>query len=443
MSFLTDQVKLRKPAAAAAGSETAEKPTPAQREEPAKPVMHATLGKAARASISYDGMGPAHTKAKQEALQARDKALEDAAMYADLRPDAIQHADKSKEAWAKTAGKLESVKEEHQGWRQEHKLASWLHDKGVWKSGALTQHEDREKRHTEREATAYDAHNAARDEVQRLDTGLMKSQVAARTGWQRLSVLEKQEHRQSTGGGSRGPEQQAPKEGRGYQNHDAITHTAGTAALAGCKLDTEDAPHVKAKADRYTGELVNHGPAPYQNNPDNNDSYFVTLRNDGKDITHWGKDLGSAMNESGAKPGDHIQLQRTGQDHAVEVKEVVRNDRGQVVGTQEIQAVRHGWSVNNLSQQPEHSPQPARTLSAQVQQQQPEPPKPSQSQPAQEVKPEAPKPQQRTLSAQVQANHERSLARRSPFAGMDAPEANQPAPDLHPEVAGTKRRMRP
>lgn len=151
-----------------------------------------------------------------------------------------------------------------------------------------------------------------------------------------------------------------------------------------------------------TGELVAHGPAPYMNDPENPDNYFVTLKSSkGNETTHWGKDLGRAMSDANANPGDRLRLERTGDDQEVDVKD----EHGKVT-----HAVRRGWNVSNLSQQaPAHEPK-------------------------KDVKVETPPPTPRTLSAAVTA--------RSPFAELDSPGANDPDPSLHPDVPGQKRRMR-
>ena len=419
MSALSKQMKLRQPAAATAGQSEAdpvtEKDVPVGSAETqpesneVKPKHHATLNDAVRAT-PYTPSVPQHSKAKTEALQARDQAIEEAARFADMRPDAQQKAQEAKATWSKAADKLGEVKEAHQDWRQGHRISSWLHDKGLWKNGTLSQHEDRERRHTSHEAKLFDKHSAAGEEVQRLDAGLSRAQEQARQGWAKLDAIEKQEQKQSTGGGSRGPEPSTHKSERGYQNHEAISHTAGTAALAGGKQD-EDAPKVSAKERGMTGVLVAHGPAPYKNDPENPENYFVTLKTDqGKEATHWGKDLGRALNEADARTGDRVQLKRTGDDQNVEVEEKVRNEQGQVIGVQETHAVRRGWSVSNLSN-PKLEPSP-------------------------EIKPEAPQtnPAPRTLASAV--------ASRSPFAGIDSADAKQPDPSLHPEVPGQKRRVR-
>lgn len=66
-------------------------------------------------------------------------------------------------------------------------------------------------------------------------------------------------------------------------------------------------------ADKRAGRLVEHGAAPYENQPGNRQSYFATLENDkGEQRTIWGVDLQRAIEESGAKRGDRISLEHGG-----------------------------------------------------------------------------------------------------------------------------------
>ncbi len=61
------------------------------------------------------------------------------------------------------------------------------------------------------------------------------------------------------------------------------------------------------------GQLIDHGIAPYEHNPQSRDSYFVTLENDkGERRTVWGVDLKRAMREASPKIGDRIGLQHEG-----------------------------------------------------------------------------------------------------------------------------------
>ncbi|RMM69628.1 Relaxase [Pseudomonas syringae pv. maculicola] len=61
------------------------------------------------------------------------------------------------------------------------------------------------------------------------------------------------------------------------------------------------------------GELLDHGPAPYQHKDDKQMSYFVTLKPEGgKPRTVWGVGLEDAMKDSNLKQGDQVRLQDLG-----------------------------------------------------------------------------------------------------------------------------------
>lgn len=66
------------------------------------------------------------------------------------------------------------------------------------------------------------------------------------------------------------------------------------------------------------GILVDHGVAPYEDKPDNRNSYFVTLEaSDGRQNTIWGVDLERAMKEAAPEIGDRIGLEHKGSQPVV------------------------------------------------------------------------------------------------------------------------------
>ena len=95
-------------------------------------------------------------------------------------------------------------------------------------------------------------------------------------------------------------------------------------------------------AGRQGGVLVEHGAAPYEHNPENQGSYFVTLeREDGQRHTVWGVDLERAMGEASAGRaapaiGDRIGLEVT-------ASETVRLPDG-------TEAERHVWRVRGADE---------------------------------------------------------------------------------------------
>ncbi|OIS94184.1 Ti-type conjugative transfer relaxase TraA [Brucella cytisi] len=85
----------------------------------------------------------------------------------------------------------------------------------------------------------------------------------------------------------------------------------------------------------HGGVLVDHGAAPYQNDPKNGDSYFVTLETGaGEQHTIWGVDLKRAINAAGCAIGDRIGIEHKG-------SETVRLHDGK-------QVKRHSWKAVDI-----------------------------------------------------------------------------------------------
>lgn len=97
---------------------------------------------------------------------------------------------------------------------------------------------------------------------------------------------------------------------------------------------------------RYTGELREHGGAPYQNNPARSESYYVVFRDaTGADHVVWGVDLERAVRESGAQPGQQVALENLGR-RLVTVKVPILDEHGVVVGEDERDVHRNTWQVD-------------------------------------------------------------------------------------------------
>lgn len=84
------------------------------------------------------------------------------------------------------------------------------------------------------------------------------------------------------------------------------------------------------------GELVSHGPAPYQNDPKERASYQVTVNSPQGVKTLWGKELSAAMSMSGAKTGDAIRI-----THEGKVPVQTRTRDGRIIETH-----RNQWAVD-------------------------------------------------------------------------------------------------
>ena len=91
--------------------------------------------------------------------------------------------------------------------------------------------------------------------------------------------------------------------------------------------------------------LVAHGPAPYQNDPENSRSYFVTVKDAaGAEQTSWGIDLERAVGNSGVQIGDPVKLENLGNQPVV-VQAAVKDDAGKVIGYEPKETRRNVWSV--------------------------------------------------------------------------------------------------
>ncbi|WMY09538.1 LPD7 domain-containing protein [Paraburkholderia phenoliruptrix] len=102
---------------------------------------------------------------------------------------------------------------------------------------------------------------------------------------------------------------------------------------------------------RYTGELREHGGAPYQNNPARSESYYVVFRDaTGADHVVWGVDLERAVRESGAQPGQQVALENLGR-RLVTVKVPILDEHGVVIGEDERDVHRNTWQVEVMRQE--------------------------------------------------------------------------------------------
>ncbi|KVW14663.1 DNA primase [Burkholderia cepacia] len=120
------------------------------------------------------------------------------------------------------------------------------------------------------------------------------------------------------------------------RGNEAQPHEAKRQAAAGDEPDTSR---------RYTGELREHGGAPYQNNPARSASYYVVFRDaTGADHVVWGVDLERAVQESGAQSGQQVALENLGR-RLVTVKVPILDERGVVIGEEERDVHRNTWQV--------------------------------------------------------------------------------------------------
>lgn len=97
----------------------------------------------------------------------------------------------------------------------------------------------------------------------------------------------------------------------------------------------------------YVGKLLEHGPAPYDNDPKKEPNYYVKMETGSGEKVVWGVDLERAVNTGKAKVGEDIVIAYQGKQQVpVTVKE--RDAAGKVIGESQIMTNRNTWDVRPL-----------------------------------------------------------------------------------------------
>lgn len=100
------------------------------------------------------------------------------------------------------------------------------------------------------------------------------------------------------------------------------------------------------------GTLIDHGAAPFQNNPKERINYFVTVETPQGEKTLWGKELGPVMEASGAEKGDAIRITHEGKKAVL-----IQTRDGRTIETH-----RNQWAVElperDIAHAAEHEPAP-------------------------------------------------------------------------------------
>lgn len=116
--------------------------------------------------------------------------------------------------------------------------------------------------------------------------------------------------------------------------------------LAGKVVGQISRPGKEPPVDRLSGDLVDHGPAPFEFDQNNPTNYFAKLKNsDGKERLVWGVDLGRALKERDAKIGDRITLENRGMQ-TVTVERPIKDELGNKVGLEPVEVQRNAWKVH-------------------------------------------------------------------------------------------------
>jgi conjugative relaxase-like TrwC/TraI family protein len=93
------------------------------------------------------------------------------------------------------------------------------------------------------------------------------------------------------------------------------------------------------------GKLIAHGKDRYQFKPDEKQNYYAKVQTTGgKEHVVWGVDLERAIEASGAKLGDNVNLDFAGKTEVTITKDIKGAD-GRIIGTEEVTAHRNTWKV--------------------------------------------------------------------------------------------------
>lgn len=92
------------------------------------------------------------------------------------------------------------------------------------------------------------------------------------------------------------------------------------------------------------GVMVAHGPAPFNHDDKQNDSYYATVRTEGGERTVWGLDLERAIGESGVQPGQRIELEKGG-SKTVTAQKRLFDEKGAELAPKSVESRRIEWLV--------------------------------------------------------------------------------------------------
>lgn len=94
------------------------------------------------------------------------------------------------------------------------------------------------------------------------------------------------------------------------------------------------------------GVLVAHGPAPFNHDEKQNDSYYATVRTRDGERTVWGLDLERAIAESGVQTGQQIELEKGG-SRSVTAQQRQFDEKGNELAPKTVASRRNEWFVSS------------------------------------------------------------------------------------------------
>lgn len=98
----------------------------------------------------------------------------------------------------------------------------------------------------------------------------------------------------------------------------------------------------------HSGELMDHGKARFNFNPDDQESYFVKLKSpSGQEKVVWGVDLERALRDYGVKIGQKVELENRGRVEAT-VRVPVLDEARNIAGYEDKRVHRNQWEVREI-----------------------------------------------------------------------------------------------
>lgn len=192
--------------------------------------------------------------------------------------------------------------------------------------------------------------------------------IAVARGWQIASVAGSRRFRQaaweagqSAGLAVRGYVATEVEQLRAQRPRHRTADSVGEPGRAATTASAESTPSPREPSQarsrtvmRISGELIDHGPAPYQFREKEKPSYFVRLRTtEGNERVIWGKDLQRALAEATPEmtvPGAQIALTPVAREQ-VTVSSRETDADGRLLPTRELRAHRNRWQVDQVGEE--------------------------------------------------------------------------------------------
>lgn len=146
--------------------------------------------------------------------------------------------------------------------------------------------------------------------------------------------------RPNKGNGLPGPESPAPPSVRSGSRATGGLTQKDARQQAQAALQTTTLPGVTA------GELLAHGPAPFNHDPKHKDSYYATVRTQAGERTVWGLDLERAIAESGVQIGQRVELEK-GSTRQVTALQRQFDGKGREIDPKPVTSRRNEWLVSS------------------------------------------------------------------------------------------------